>query len=119
MLVLLGAIVIGWIAPRRTYARDRDLARWVGRRHGAIASDLLSAVELVHAPVRPGAPSADLVGALVETTEDQIAKIEPVSLLPEHEVPRARAWALGAIAANIALLVLAPHFTSHGWRALL
>jgi hypothetical protein len=118
MLVLLGAIVIGWIAPRRTYARDQDLARWVGRRHGVIASDLLSAVELVNAPARPGAPSAALVDALVATTEVQLDKVAPAALLPEHEVPRARAWALGAIAANIALLVLAPHFTSKGWRAL-
>ncbi|HET9991035.1 MAG TPA: hypothetical protein VFQ65_21030 [Kofleriaceae bacterium] len=118
MLVLLGAIVIGWIAPRRTYARDQDLARWVGRRHGAIASDLLSAVELVNAPARPGAPSAALVDALVDATEDQLDKVEPATLLPEHEVPRARAWALGALAANIALLVLAPHFMGFGWRAL-
>ena len=119
MLVVLGAIVIGWVAPRRTYARDQDLARWVGRRHGAIASDLLSAVELANAPERPGAPSADLVDALIETTEVQLVKIAPATLLPAHEVPRARAWALGAIAANLALLVIAPHFTSRGWRALL
>ncbi|MEO6774549.1 MAG: hypothetical protein ABI467_16270 [Kofleriaceae bacterium] len=118
MLVVLGAIVIGWIAPRRTFARDRDLARWVGRRHGAIASDLLSAVELESAPARPGAPSAALVAALVATTEVQLEQVEPAALLPEREVSLARAWALGAIAANLALLVVAPHFTSHGWRAL-
>ena len=84
MLVVLGAIVIGWVAPRRTYARDQDLARWVGRRHGAIASDLLSAVELANAPERPGAPSADLVDALIETTEVQLVKIAPATLLPWH-----------------------------------
>jgi len=119
MIVLLGTIVFGWIAPRRAYTRDQDLARWVGQRRSAIASDLLSAVELANAPDRPGAPSAALVDALIEATEVQLAKIQPVTLLPEHEVPRARALALGAIAANIALLLLAPHFTSHGWRALL
>jgi hypothetical protein len=118
MLVVIGAIVIGWIAPRRSYDGDRELARWVGRRHGTIASDLLSAVELVHAPTRPGAPSAVLVDALVETTEHELAKIPPVSLLPAVEVPRARAWMLGALAANVALVVLVPHFIANGWRRL-
>ncbi|MEO8554397.1 MAG: DUF4175 family protein, partial [Kofleriaceae bacterium] len=117
-LVLVGAIVIGAIAPRRSYARDQDLARWVGRRHGPIASDLLSSVELVNAPARPGAPSPALVDALVEATEGQLAKLEPHALLPAHEIPRARAWALGALAANIALVVLVPHFVGAGWRAL-
>jgi len=117
-LISISTIVFGWIAPRRSYARDRELARWVGRRHSVIASDLLSAVELVHAPVRPGAPSAALVDALVETTETQLAKITPASLLPAVEVSRARAWMLGAVAANLALALIAPHFVAIGWQRL-
>ena len=118
ILVVIAAIVIGAIVPRRSYARDQDLARWVGRRHGPIASDLLSSVELVNARARPGAPSPALVDALVEATEGQLAKLEPRELLPAHEVPRARAWALGALAANLALVLLVPHFVGTGWHAL-
>jgi hypothetical protein len=118
MLIAAGAIAFGWIVPRKNYARDRELARWVGRRHSVIASDLLSSVELVHAPVRPGAPSAALVDALVDATQKELAKISPASLLPAASVPRARAWMLGALAANIALLVIVPHFVSVGWRRL-
>ncbi|MEO8840772.1 MAG: hypothetical protein ABI591_30630 [Kofleriaceae bacterium] len=118
MMILIGAIVFGWIAPRRSYARDRELARWVGRRHAVIASDLLSAVELVEAPVRPGAPSAALVDALVDATRTQLATIAPASLLPAAELPRARAWMLGALAANVALALIVPHFVAIGWQRL-
>jgi hypothetical protein len=41
-MILIGAIVVGLVAPRRLYARDAELARWVGTRHAPIASDLLS-----------------------------------------------------------------------------
>ena len=119
ILIVIGAIVLGWIAPRRSYARDRELARWVGRRHAVIASDLLSAVELKSAPARPGAPSAALVDALVETTETRLAQITPASLLPAVEVPRARTWMLGALAANLALVLIVPHFVAIGWKRLI
>ena len=118
MLVLIGAIVIGFVAPRRRWGRDRELARWVGTRHAPIASDLLSSVELATAPARPGAPSRDLVDALIESTESELETIEPISLLPADEVPKARLYALGALALNIVLVVLAPHVVSRGWRQL-
>ena len=118
ILVAIAATVIGWIAPRRCYARDRELARWVGRRHAPVASDLLSSVELGEAPPRVGSPSEDLVGALVASTEAQLDKLEPIALLPTHEVVRARAWMLGALAANLALVMIGPHFVAFGWRAL-
>ena len=65
VIVVLAAIVMGYIAPRRRFGRDRDLARWVGSRHAPIASDLLSSVELANAPARPGSPSPELVDALI------------------------------------------------------
>ena len=95
MLIVIGTIVLGFVAPRRRYAEDRELARWIGSRHSPIASDLLSAVELAHAPVRPGAPSPALVDALVESTERELEAIEPASLVPSQQVPRARNAAVG------------------------
>jgi hypothetical protein len=118
MLVLIGAIVIGVVAPRRKYTRDGELARWIGGRHREVASDLLSSVELAEAPARPGAPSIALVDALHDATAQRLDTIEPRSLLPAAEVPRARAWALGAIAANLVLVVLAPGMIGRGWRHL-
>jgi hypothetical protein len=119
MLVVIGAIVLGFVAPRRRYGADRDLARWVGSRHAPIASDLLSSVELVNAPVRPGAPSPELVDALVETTASELDTIEPASLLPPRDVPKARIYALSAALLNIALLALVPGVMFAGWRRLL
>ncbi len=118
-MIVIGAIVVGMIAPRRLYARDAELARWVGTRHAPIASDLLSSVELATAPQRPGAPSPELVDALVESTAGKLASIEPSALLPAAEVPRARLWALAALAANIALVALAPRIVENGWRRLM
>jgi hypothetical protein len=117
-MVVIGAVVVGLVAPRRLYARDAELARWVGTRHEAIASDLLSSVELRTAPQRVGAPSPALVDALVESTKRQLGSLDPGSLLPAAEVPRARLWALAALAANIALVAIAPRLVENGWRRL-
>jgi hypothetical protein len=118
-LVVIGVVILGFVAPHRRYAHDRDVARWVGSRHGPIASDLLSSVELANAPVRPGAPSSELVDALLFTTATQLEDLEPRGLLPPREIPKARTWALAAAALHIALLIVVPGVLHRGWRALL
>ncbi|HEY5924525.1 MAG TPA: hypothetical protein VIV11_22760 [Kofleriaceae bacterium] len=118
MLVVIGGIVMGLIAPRRRFGSDRDLARWVGSRHAPIASDLLSSVELANAPKRPGAPSPELVDALIESTESELGTIEPASLLPARDVPKARRYALAAALLNVGLLALVPAMMFAGWKRL-
>jgi hypothetical protein len=126
VIVIGWAVVIGVLAPRRRFAADADVARWVGRGPTAsalpagtpLASDLLSAVELDGGPVRPGAPSPTLVAALLATTATRLAGIDPIALVPRAEVRRAGRWALAAAATNIALLVAAPHLVADGWRHL-
>lgn len=118
-LVVLGVVVLGVVAPRRRYGRDRELARWVGNRHAPIASDLLSAVELAAAPARPGAPSPELVDALIDSTASELDTIEPRSLIPARDVPKARTLALAAAAVNIALVLIMPGVLARGWRVLL
>jgi len=118
-LVILSGVVLGVVAPRRRYGKDRDLARWVGSRHSPIASDLLSAVELANAPVRPGAPSPELVDALIESTASELDEISPRSLLPDREIPKARTLAIAATAVHIAMLIVVPGVIGRGWRALL
>ena len=119
MLVVLGAIILGFVAPRRRFARDRELARWVGSRHAPIASDLLSAVELAAAPPRPGAPSPELVDALIESTAHELEAIEPRALLPAREVPRARRYAFAAAALNVAFVAALPSVALLGWKRLI
>ena len=117
MLVILGGVIVGFVVPRKRFAKDVEMARWVGTRHRPIASDLLSAVELSQAPARKAAPSPELVDALVESTAKRIESVDPASLLPAREVPVARNCALAAIAVNLVLLLVLP--LGRGWRALL
>lgn len=119
MGILAFAVVIGFIAPRRRFSADTDLARWVGTRKKDVASDLLSSVELATAKPRPGAPSAALVDALVDATQARCATIEPTTLLPEQDVPRARRWLIAAVLVNGIALALMPGVIGNGWRQLL
>ena len=119
MLVVIAAIVIGVLAPRRRWAEDNEVARWVGERKQDVASDLLSAVELANAPSnRVGAPSSDLVAALVASTADRVDRIDAVALVGEAEVRRARRWGTVAVAFNIALVAIAPGTILAGWKHL-
>jgi hypothetical protein len=118
VLLLIGAIVLGVVVPRRRWGDDPQLARWVGNRRREVASDLLSAVELTSAPPRLGAPSPVLVDALVEATSARLAGVEPGSLVEPTELRRARRWAIAAVIANVALLAAAPGMVAEGWRSL-
>ncbi len=119
MGIVAFAIVIGFIAPRRRYAADTELARWVGTRRKDVASDLLSSVELATATPRPGAPSAALVGALVDSTQAKCQTIEPEALLPDEDLPRARRWLIAAVLLNGLALAVMPGVIGSGWRQLL
>jgi hypothetical protein len=117
-LVLVGAVVLGVVAPRRRWSGDPEIARWVGTRKREVASDLLSAVELAAAPPRPGAPSKELVAALIAATSARVEDVDPASLLDAEALRRARRWAFGVVAANALLLVATPRFVGDGWRRL-
>jgi hypothetical protein len=117
-IVLVGAIVLGVVAPRRRWGGDPEVARWVGTRKRDVASDLLSAVELATAPARPGAPSRALVDALIAATSARIEDVNPAELLPQDELRRARRWALVAVVANGLLLAASPRLVRDGWRGL-
>jgi len=119
MLLVVSAVVLGVVVPRRRWGTDPELARWVGIRRREVASDLLSAVELANAPPRPGAPSPALVDALIDATSARLEDVDPHSLLPPSELPRARRWAALAAFANLTLAIAAPHLIADGWRQLI
>jgi hypothetical protein len=118
VLLVIGAVVLGVIVPRRRWGTDPELARWVGRRRREVASDLLSAVELANATARPGAPSPALVDALIDATSARLGDVDPPSLFEPAELRRARRWAGLALAVNLLLIAAAPHVVAEGWRAL-
>ena len=114
-----GAVVLGIVVPRRRFAADPQVARWVGTREHKLASDLLSSVELSAAsPTRPGAPSPALVDALIAATSERLEDVEPEALIPAHEMTRARRIAFGVALANVAAVAVLPHVIADGWRHL-
>src|SRR5262245_25598390 len=118
VLLMISAVVLGVVAPRRRWGGDAQIARWVGGRRGEIASDLLSAVELTTAPARVGAPSKELVNALVEVTSARLGDIDPKTLVEPGELRRARRWAIIAVLVNVGFLITAPRMIADGWRSL-
>ena len=116
--VIVGALVIGFFVPRRRFSDDAAVARWVGTRHKPVASDLLSAVELARAPERPGAPSADLVDALIASTNERLDDVQPQALLDQHDLKRAWKWTIGAALANVLAMIALPSVIGQGWRSL-
>jgi hypothetical protein len=118
ILVIAGGALVGFVIPRRKLAGDPAVARWVGTRRKDVASDLLSAVELANAPLRPGAPSPALVDALIDATSHRLEDVHPPALVDHGELTRARRWALAATVANVLMLVAAPGIVLGGWRHL-
>ena len=119
-LVITGAIVLGVVAPRRRWASDSEVARWVGERHKPIASDLLSSVELGGGAPKhaAGAPSPALVDALIRVTSERLEDVKPHELLPGEEIKHAKRWALVALAMNVLVIAIAPRIVLGGWRNL-
>ncbi|HLL21243.1 MAG TPA: hypothetical protein VK427_03880, partial [Kofleriaceae bacterium] len=116
--LVIAALVVGFVVPRRRFSDDAAVARWVGVRQPSIASDLLSAVELARAPARPGAPSPELVDALIASTGRRLDRVEPTSLFDRAEHTRAWKWIFGACAVNALFIVAMPSVIGRGWRSL-
>jgi hypothetical protein len=124
VLAIIAGIVVGVVVPRRRYAGDSAVARWVGTRSPPVASDLLSCVELEAADrtlgaARRAAPSPALVEALAANTARRVAALDPPALIPPRPMKVARRIALALVVANGAAIAIAPDAMAGGWRALL
>lgn len=119
-VIVIGAAIVlmGVVVPRKRWATDSEVARWVGERHKPIASDLLSSVELGAPSTHSGAPSPALVDALIVATSERLEDVEPAQLLPVEEIKHAKRWALVAVALNVAIIAIAPRLVWGGWRNL-
>jgi hypothetical protein len=119
-IAIVGGIVLGVVVPRRRYGGDADVARWVGRQRPALASDLLSSVELgVADPARRAAPSPVLVEALHGATARRLVDLDPPALIPSRAMRIARRVALALFAVHAAAFAIAPRRVIAGWNALI
>ena len=128
VLLLLGvvavvpAFVVTAIAmPRRRTAGDLAVARWVGRRVPAIASDLVSAVELEREIQAAGGPrfSRELTLAFADGTAERLSKLRPATLVPTGQLRRAVQLFAGSAALLLLTMALAPGPLGNGWQRLL
>ncbi len=113
-----GLIYLGWVRPRRRWAQDRIVARFVGAERRELASDLLSSVELATTDLQADTISNDLVDALLEQTAERIAPIEPGGLLSPRPVRRARLALLSVVAVYALVYLVAPGTVRAGWKRL-
>jgi hypothetical protein len=110
VVAALGALTAGLLRPARALRGDRAAARQTGHFFPALASDLLSAVELNAAPVEGDRTvvSPALVQAFRAQVAAALAPLAPAGLVSLR--PAARALALSAlmVAAVIAAAIASP-----------
>ena len=119
-LVAVAAIVLGLLVPARRWRSDAAVARYVGTREPSVASDLLSAVELGGAASdRRGAPSPELVAALVSATARRVVGLDAIALVPGRPIRQAAFACAGALALHAGVAIAAPRVLADGWARLL
>lgn len=118
ILGVIAAIVLGALGPARRWRSDAAVARYVGRQRPALASDLLSTVELAQARPGPGAPSPALVAALTDAVAARVGVVEPAGLVDRNLVRRGGQALSLLLLTHLALVAFAPGLVVGGWRQL-
>jgi hypothetical protein len=101
ILTLLG-VGAGAFGPIRRLRSELGVARFVGRRHPPLASDLVSAVQLSHAE-QPRGTSAGILRAFFASVAESVTPMDVRRLVPL----RPAAFAGGAVGAAGLLVLLA------------
>jgi hypothetical protein len=119
VVLAIGALARGLVRPARALRGDRAAARQTGLLFPALASDLLSAVELAAAPVEGDrtAISPALVRAFRQQVAAAVAPLAPRGLVSLRPARRALASAGVAVAAVVAAAIIWPAI-AHGLRTL-
>ncbi len=117
-------VIAGVLLPRRRWRSDRGVARFVGAHERAVASDLLSAVELGSGlgPSSRGQVSRELTDAFLVQIAGRVGAIEPDGLDAQgaRRTLRRAAAALGLTLLAVAGLTVAmPAQVGEGWRQML
>jgi hypothetical protein len=105
---------VGCVLPLRRLRSDGAVARYVGRRHPPLASDLLSAVELRldGRQTLPHGGSPTIAGAFQATVADAVRPLDPNRLVPLRSIAPGAAALAAAGLVLIAGLVWAPDVRS-------
>jgi hypothetical protein len=122
--VVAGVMLAGVLLPRRRWRSDRGVARFVGAHEHAVASDLLSAVELGSGLGHSsrGQVSRELTDAFLVQIAGRVGAIEPDGLDAQgaRRTLRRAAAALGLTLLAVAGLTVAmPAQVGEGWRQML
>ncbi len=122
----LSTLVACWLAgvsfPKRRWRTRSASASYVGNQVETIASDLLSAVELIDDEIADAgtlAGSADLRSALFANTAERLAPLRLRSLVPYSPVARALKAACATTAVYLLVAIFAPVALAQGWTRLL
>jgi hypothetical protein len=118
ILTLLG-VCAGAFGPMRRLRSEAGVARFVGRRHPPLASDLLSAVELAGGEEPTRGTSAGILRAFLGSVATSVSPVDVRRLVPLR--PAALAGAAVGAAALVLLLsaLLAPATIARGLGLLL
>lgn len=124
--ISLAGVVAGLLRPRRRWRSEERVARYVGRQADAVASDLLSAVELSPAGTDPAtaAPRTDrfspaLVGALLRDTATRVEELAPEKLVSLRRLRPAAMLCAATLGVHLLAFLAAPDAIEEGWRRVL
>jgi hypothetical protein len=115
---IAGSVALGYLRPSRAFAEPVAIARLVGQHHLALASDLLSAVELQAARTGGAEASPDMIRAFCATVADATAPIVVEDLIPLDRAGRAMFIAVVSLFVMLAGILVFPSAIGLGLRTL-
>lgn len=115
---LTAAVVVGIVLPLRRLRREADVARFVGNAQPALASDLLSTVELERELSRDPRFSTQLALALAKDTHQRLEIVDLDKVMPRGRVRRAGTTLLASLVVYAAIAVFLPSTLRAGWSRL-
>lgn len=114
--ILVAGIACGIVLPGRRWKNDDDVAREVGAHAPAIASDLLSSVQLAVDGAPPaGAGSPALIAALVADTATRVRSLSPRTAVPGKSAHGLVAALLVTVAVAAGITLAAPGAVARGY----
>ncbi len=119
LILTLGGVAFAAFGPARALRSERRLAQLVGRRHPAVASDLLSAVELARARASVETASVGITEAFFDSVGRSVAVLDVRKIIPLRAALQAAAAVIAMAAILVGGLLWAPGSVRHGLGLLL
>jgi phage shock protein A len=113
-----GGLALGVVRPARVLDQSAAVARLVGKHRPALASDLLSAVQLQDMPAVEAEISAEMTSAFFATVAEATQPIATEDLIPLDHAIRAVVVAAFSLLVLLIAMVAFPHAVGRGMRTL-